>query len=86
MDANEFFEKTREPSPLPYGTRIELVVMPNDPCPVEPGTRGTVVRPSTAAQLSVAWDNGRTLFLLPGVDEFTVIDDLEQLLGLASKE
>lgn len=82
----EWYERLGEPPPVPYGTRIELVAMPNDPSPISPGSRGTVVRPSNGMQLSVIWDNGRSLSVLPGVDEFTVIDDLEELLGLTRKE
>lgn len=57
------------PSP---GDRVRMVgVMPNDPCPIEVGTEGTVtgLGPDTShwhmtQQIYVDWDNGRTLILL----------------------
>ena len=59
----------------PDGTRIRLVSMPNDPDPVPVGSEGTVIGHSTAlsGQLWVAWDNGRSLCLLPGTDVWEVI-------------
>lgn len=50
------------------GDRVELVAMPNDPCPISVGSRGTVteVQPidwgdKSFVQLWVKWDNGRSL-------------------------
>ena len=61
----------------PRGTRIVLNSM-NDPyAPVEPGTRGTVRYVDDAAQVGVAWDNGRTLSLIPGVDSFRKLTQQE---------
>ena len=54
----------------PHGTRIVLNNM-NDPySPVESGTRGTVRYVDDCGQLGVAWDNGRSLSLIPGEDSF----------------
>lgn len=54
----------------PPGTRIVLSSM-NDPyAPAESGTRGTVRYVDDAGQVGVAWDNGRSLSLIPGVDSF----------------
>lgn len=54
----------------PPGTRIVLSSM-NDPyAPVESGTRGSVRYVDDAGQVGVAWDNGRSLSLIPGVDSF----------------
>ena len=53
---------------MKVGDRIELVSMPNDPCAIPSGTKGTIRRiahipmsndPFT--QVGVDWDNGRTL-------------------------
>ena len=55
----------------PAGTRIKLIEM-NDPWnPVEPGTEGTVKFVDDIGQMK--WDNGRTLALVPGQDEFKII-------------
>ena len=61
----------------PPGTRIMLNGM-NDPySPVEPGTKGTVRYVDDAGQLGVAWDNGRSLSLIPGVDSFRKLTQQE---------
>lgn len=61
----------------PPGTRIALSSM-NDPfSPVEPGTRGTVRYVDDAGQVAVAWDNGRSLSLIPGVDSFRKLTQQE---------
>ncbi len=59
------------------GDRIRLLAMPDDPDPLPIGSTGTVV---TAAEgplgrIGIEWDNGRSPFLIPGVDQFEVIDD-----------
>jgi hypothetical protein len=49
------------------GARIRLIEMPNDPCPIEPGSLGTVTYVSPGPQqIGVKWDSGRTLFLIAG--------------------
>ena len=66
---------------LSVGDRIELLEMPNDPCPVEPGTKGTIrfVNPcghcgqKAFTQFGVDWDNGRSLMLLVPPDRYRVI-------------
>ncbi|MCP1540114.1 DUF4314 domain-containing protein [Methylorubrum extorquens] len=60
------------------GQRIRLIEMPNDPCPVEAGTLGTVTGINKDPfhgrhQISVKWDNGRSLMLVFGVDKFEVV-------------
>ena len=61
----------------PPGTRIVLSSM-NDPCaPVESGTRGTVRYVDDAGKIGVAWDNGRSLSLIPGVDSFRKLNQQE---------
>ena len=62
---------------FPSGTRIILNSM-NDPYAlVESGTRGTVRYVDDAGQLGVAWDNGRSLSLIPGVDSFLKLTQQE---------
>ena len=64
-------------SSYPPGTRIVLSSM-NDPfSTVEPGTRGTVRYVDDAGQVGVAWDNGRSLSLIPGVDSFRKLTQQE---------
>ena len=61
----------------PPGTRIVLNSM-NDPyAPVESGIRGTVRYVDDAGQVGVAWDNGRSLSLIPGVDSFRKLTQQE---------
>ena len=58
------------------GDRIRLLAMPEDPDPIPTGSIGIVTRVTDGplAQISVDWDNGRTLNLVPGVDHFEVIE------------
>ena len=56
------------------GERIRLIEMPNDPCPIEPGSLGTITYVSPGpGQIGVKWDSGRTLHLVIGVDVFEVV-------------
>jgi len=57
------------------GKRIELIIMPGDPHPIEPGTKGTCEMTDGMGQLMMKWDDGRTLSLIPGVDKFKVVDE-----------
>ena len=61
----------------PPGTRIDLSSMNNPYAPVESGTRGTVQYVDDAGQIGVAWDNGRSLSLIPGVDSFRKLNQQE---------
>ena len=54
----------------PPGTRLELISMGDDPRPIEAGTRGTVVLVDDIGTIHMAWDNGRSLGLVPGEDSF----------------
>ena len=62
-------------SRYPVGTRLQLIEM-NDPfAPIPSGTKGTVKFVDDAGQIHMAWDNGRTLALIPGEDDFKIITD-----------
>lgn len=54
----------------PPGTRIILEHMDDPYAPVDSGTRGSVQAVDDAGQIHMAWDNGRTLAVIPGVDTF----------------
>jgi hypothetical protein len=54
--------------------RIILLDMPDDPDPITPGTRGTVLR-ADSTQVVVKWDNGRSLNLIPEVDSWRVLSE-----------
>lgn len=56
----------------PNGTRIRMIEM-DDPDPIQPGEVGTINGVDGVGTLLVDWDNGRTLGVLVGVDQFAVI-------------
>lgn len=58
----------------PKGMRVEMVAM-DDPQPIERGTRGTIEFVDDMGTIHVKWDNGRTLALIPEVDEFKIIKE-----------
>ena len=72
----------------PPGTRIVLSSMNDTFSPVEPGTQGTVRYVDDAGQVGVAWDNGRSLSLIPGVDSFRKLtqQEIAQEQGLTMGE
>ncbi len=57
----------------PEGTRICLDHM-EDICPVESGTKGTIIGVDDIGSVMVKWDNGRILNLLPDSDKFHMVD------------
>ena len=61
----------------PPGSRILLFQMTDPFAPVPSGTRGTVRYVDDAGQVAVAWDNGRNLSLIPGVDSFRKLTQQE---------
>ena len=61
----------------PPGSRILLYQMTDPFAPVPSGTRGTVRYVDDAGQVGVAWDNGRSLSLIPGVDSFRKLNQQE---------
>ncbi len=61
----------------PPGTEVELIAMPNDPYPVPPGTRGKVLMVDGAGDILMKWDNGSSLSLIPGVDQFCKVPQQE---------
>ena len=60
----------------PEGTRILLDYM-DDKYAVPTGTRGTVLHVDDGGNIHMKWDNGRTLSLVPEVDNFRKLTDQE---------
>lgn len=61
----------------PANTRILLQHMEDPYAPVPAGTRGTVKYVDDIGQIGVAWDNGRSLSLIPGVDTYRKLTQQE---------
>lgn len=59
----------------PRGTRVQLDSMGDDPCPVESGTKGTVVAVDDIGTVHVNFDNDRLLGICPEVDSFHKITE-----------
>lgn len=60
----------------PEGTRIELISMEDPYSPIAPGTQGIVHHVDDMGQIHMRWNNGRTLALIPGEDNFKVIKEV----------
>ncbi len=61
----------------PPGTRLVLLQMGDDPCPVEPNTKCTVMTVDDMGTLHCDFDNGRQLGLVPGEDSFRRLTERE---------
>ena len=59
------------------GKRVRLILMVDDPLPIEPGTEGTIRGVDSTGTLLVKWDNGRTLGIIPEVDKYIILNDEE---------
>ena len=60
------------------GKRIKLITMFDDPYPIESGSMGTIYHVANVFGndiIHVKWDNGRTLNVEEGVDEYEILDD-----------
>lgn len=68
----------------PAGTRIVVDLMGEDPHPIPPGTKGVVTDVDDLGTVHCVFENGRLLGLIPGEDQFHVVDqkkkDLPDLL------
>ena len=59
----------------PKGTHIRLNHMDDPYAPVPPGTNGEVQMVDDGGNIHMVWQNGRTLSLIDGVDDFEVISN-----------
>ena len=60
------------------GKRIKLITMFDDPNPLESGSMGTISHVANVFGnniIHVRWDNGRTLNVEEGVDEYEILED-----------
>ena len=62
----------------PPGTRVEVISLCNEEEHLKPGMTGTVVGVDDQPALLVHWDNGSSLSLLIGQDQFRVIPEQEE--------
>ena len=61
----------------PAGTRVILEKMEDKQAPPV-GSLGTVIGVDDTASLLMKWDNGRTLGIVPGEDQFRVIPESQE--------
>ena len=61
----------------PPGTRIELISMSDPYAPVPSGTKGTVSFVDDIGTIHPKWDNGRSLGVVVGEDEFRKLSQSE---------
>ena len=69
----DFVERMRKQ--YPPGTRVEVTSLCNEEEHLKPGMKGTVVGVDDQPALLVHWDNGSSLSLLIGQDQFRVIPE-----------
>ena len=62
----------------PPGTRVEVISLCNEEEHLRPGMKGTVMGVDDQPALLVHWDNGSSLSLLIGQDQFRVIPEQEE--------
>jgi hypothetical protein len=65
-------EKNIDPN-AQEGMRIRLITMEDDFGAVDPQMEGTIRRIDDIGTLHVNWDDGRTLGVIPGVDEYVLL-------------
>jgi hypothetical protein len=58
-----------------FSRRVRLIRMTEDPDAPPPGTMGTVAYEDDKGTLLVQWDNGSTLGLIRGVDEWQEVGE-----------
>lgn len=74
-----------------FGDTVVLKEMPDDPNPIEKGTKGKIIHINTVLtfgedHLIVHWENGRKINLLRGFDKYDVIQNIgNKFLNLTIK-
>jgi|LakMenEpi03Aug12_release.lakeMendotaPanAssembly.Ray.scaffolds.fasta_scaffold15351_10 hypothetical protein len=66
--------KTEKDPRAKEGMRIKIISMYDDPNPVQSGTEGTIKFIDGMGNIHVKWDNGRVLGVIPGVDEYQLLE------------
>lgn len=61
------------------GMRIRMVSMIDDPNPIQNGEEGTIRLVDGMGVIHVNWDNGRTLGVIPGADQYILEPALENV-------
>ena len=60
---------------FPAGTKIRLIHMDDPYAPIPSGTVGEVQMVDDGGNIHMVWQNGRTLSIIDGVDDFEIISD-----------
>jgi hypothetical protein len=55
------------------GKHVELIYM-EDPQAPKPGTKGIITKVDGIGQIHVNWNNGSKLALIPGEDEYKILE------------
>ena len=65
----------------PIGTKVKMLKDMDDKYPILAGTIGTIDYIDSEGQLHMIWGNGRTLALVPEIDEFEIIENIDKDIG-----
>ena len=60
------------------GTKVKMLKDMDDKYPILAGTIGTVDYIDSEGQLHMIWENGRTLALVPEIDEFEIVENIDK--------
>ena len=71
----EQIERLRKKYPI--GTTVELISMEDVQSP-PPGTLGKIHGVDDAGSILVSWQNGSSLSLIPEIDDFRIVKEVEQ--------
>ena len=70
----------------PEGTKICCDYMQDDPRPIQPGTMGRVLFVDDVGTVHCAFDNGRQLGLVSGVDSFHIVTLIDEMRTMGQDE